>query len=318
MHPAFSVIAFTTLSGAGYGLALVLALGHGNPGALSTKIAWLVALGLITVGFLSSTLHLGNPQRAWRAVSQWRSSWLSREGCMCFVSYVPLCLLAAMSIFYDSFNLTLGYVGAICCIVTVYCTAMIYASLRTIASWHTRWTPAFYLAFSLTSGTFIYLAFFGPPAGSRSLEIWIYLAVVFLVASWAIKYAWSRRAAQIGYGQSTMETATGLGSIGKVRLLERPHAMGNYLTNEMGFRIGRKHAEKLHKIALFLGLIVPIVLLLVSLAAPALAVIFPIVATLSFMAAIFVDRWLFFATARHAVGLYYGGDEALMAAEAAE
>ena len=77
MHPALSVISFTTLSGAGYGLAFVLATGHGNPGALSTKIAWFVALALITIGFLSSTLHLGNPQRAWRAVSQWKSSWLS-------------------------------------------------------------------------------------------------------------------------------------------------------------------------------------------------------------------------------------------------
>ena len=315
MHPALSVISFTTLSGAGYGLAFVLALGHGNPGALSTKIAWIVALGLITVGFLSSTLHLGNPQRAWRAVSQWRSSWLSREGCMCFITYVPLCLLAAMSIFTDSFNLTLGYVGAICCAVTVFCTAMIYQSLRTIASWHTGWTAAFYLAFSLTAGTLIYVAFFGPPAGSRSTEIWIYLSLIFLVVSWAIKFMWTRRAAAIGYGKSTMESATGLGHIGKVRLLERPHAMGNYLTNEMAFRIGRKHAEKLHKIALLLGLVVPVVLLALALGVTSVAVIFTILAAVSFMAGVFVDRWLFFANARHAVGLYYGGDEALMPAE---
>ena len=271
MHPAFSVIAFTTLSGAGYGLALVLALGHGNPGAISTKIAWLVALALITIGFLSSTLHLGNPQRAWRAVSQWRSSWLSREGCMCFISYAPLCLLAAMSIFGNTFNLALGYVGGICCIITVYCTAMIYASLRTIPSWHTPWTPAFYLLFSLTSGTLIYLAFFGPPAGTRSLNIWMWLGVVLLIVSWGVKYIWSLRAGRIGYGNSSIETATGLGSIGKVRLLERPHAMGNYLTNEMVFRIGRKHAEKLQRIVLVAGLAFPIVLLLLALTIEALA-----------------------------------------------
>jgi DMSO reductase anchor subunit len=315
MHPALSVISFTTLSGVGYGLAFVLALGHGNPGALSTKVAWIVALGLITIGFLSSTLHLGNPQRAWRAVSQWRSSWLSREGCMCFISYVPLCLLAAMSIFYDSFDLTLGYVGAICCAITVYCTAMIYASLRTIASWHTGWTSVFYLAFALTGGTLIYVAFFGPPVGSRSTEIWIYLSMIFLVVSWALKLVWKRRAARVGYGSSTMESATGLGNIGKVRLLERPHAMGNYLTNEMAFRIGRKHEQKLNSIALLLGLALPLVLLALALVMPSVAAFFTILAALGFMAGVFVDRWLFFATARHAVGLYYGGDEALMPAE---
>ncbi|NRB30981.1 MAG: dimethyl sulfoxide reductase anchor subunit [Rhizobiaceae bacterium] len=315
MHPALSVISFTTLSGAGYGLAFVLATGHGNPGALSTKIAWFVALALITIGFLSSTLHLGNPQRAWRAVSQWKSSWLSREGCMCFISYVPLCLLAGMSIFYNSFDLTLGYIGAICCAITVYCTAMIYASLRTIASWHTGWTPAFYLAFALTGGTLIYVGFFGPPTGSRSTEIWIYLCMVFLVCSWAVKYGWSHRAERVGYGKSTMESATGLGNIGKVRLLERPHAMGNYLTNEMAFRIGRKHAQKLNRIALLLGLVLPLILLALALQIASVAAFFTIVAALSFMAGVFVDRWLFFATARHAVGLYYGGDDALMPAE---
>ena len=315
MHPALSVISFTTLSGMGYGLAFVLALGHGNPAALSTKIAWVAALGLISVGFLASTFHLGNPQRAWRAVSQWRSSWLSREGCMCFISYVPLCLLAGMSIFYNSFDLTLGYIGGICCAVTVYCTAMIYQSLRTIASWHTGWTSGFYLAFALTGGTLIYVAFFGPPTGSRSTQIWIYLSLVFLVLSWAVKFMWTRRAARVGYGTSTMETATGLGHIGKVRLLEKPHAMGNYLTNEMAFRIGRKHELKLRKIALLLGLVLPVVLLVISLAVPVVAAFFTILAALGFVAGIFVDRWLFFATARHAVGLYYGGDEALMPAD---
>jgi DMSO reductase anchor subunit len=315
MHPALSVICFTTLSGAGYGLAFVLALGHGNPAALSTKIAWLVALALISIGFLSSTLHLGNPQRAWRAVSQWRSSWLSREGCMCFVSYLPLCLLAGASIFYNSFDLTLGYIGAICCAITVYCTAMIYASLRTIASWNTGWTPAFYLAFSLTSGTLIYLAFFGPYEKPRSMEIWTYLALAFVVVSWALKLIWTQRAQRIGYGQSSMESATGLGHLGKVRLLERPHAMGNYLTNEMAFRIGRKHGQKLHRIALVLGLIVPLLLLIASLFVASATQFFLVLAVLGFAVGVFVDRWLFFANARHAVGLYYGGDEALMPAE---
>ncbi|MEM8749653.1 MAG: DmsC/YnfH family molybdoenzyme membrane anchor subunit [Pseudomonadota bacterium] len=315
MHPALSVIAFTTLSGLGYGLAFVLALGHGNPGATSTKIAWFVALALISVGLLCSTMHLGNPQRAWRAFSQWRSSWLSREGCMAILTFVPLCILAAMSIFDDSFNLTIGYVAAIMCAITVYCTAMIYASLRTIASWHTGWTPACYLSFAFAAGTLFYTAVFGPEAGSRSSEIWIWLSAALVAGAWLVKYFWTRRAASAGYGPSTMETATGLGDIGTVRLLERPHMMGNYLTNEMAFRIARKHAEKLWRIALLLGLVLPLLLMALALGLadagrPALWL-----AILSLMAGLFVERWLFFATAKHAVGLYYGGDEALTPAE---
>lgn len=313
MHPALSVIAFTTLSGAGYGLAFVLALGHGNPAHLSTKIAWFVALALISIGLLSSTLHLGNPQRAWRAFSQWRSSWLSREGCMAVLTFVPLSILAAMSIFGDTFNLLLGYVGGIMCAITVYCTAMIYASLRTIPQWHTGWTPASYLFFALTSGTLIYLAFFGREAGSDSNRIWVYLALAFLVVAWLVKLMWARRAIAVGYGRSTMESATGLGHLGKVRLLESPHMTGNYLTKEMAFRIARKHFEALRTIAVALGFAAPFLLLLISLFVPLAALQW--LAVISLMAGLFVERWLFFATAKHAVGLYYGGDEKLQPAE---
>lgn len=110
-----------------------------------------------------------------------------------------------------------------------------------------------------------------------------------------------------------MESATGLGGIGTVKLLERPHATANYLTNEMAFRIARKHSEKLRRIALLLGFALPVVLLALSLSFDeTIARSLQIGATFSLMMGLFTERWLFFATAKHAVGLYYGGDEALV------
>ena len=315
MHPALSVIFFTTISGAGYGLAFVLATGHGSPGALSTKIAWFAALAMISLGLLSSLLHLGNPQRAWRAFSQWQSSWLSREGVMAVLTFVPLTMLTAMSIFMNAFSLNLGWVAAIMCLLTVYCTAMIYASLRTIASWHSIWTPACYLGFSITSGTLIYRGFFGPDLAEGARDNWGLLAIAFLLVAWGCKYMWTRRAATVAYGGSTMETATGLGGIGKVKLLERPHMTGNYLTQEMGYRVARKHQQVLWRLALLLGLAIPLVLLALSVAVPGGRDVLSALAALSHVAGLIVERWLFFATARHAVSLYYGGDEGLMAAE---
>ena len=93
MHPAASIIVFTTLSGLGYGLAAVLGLGLLDPAALATRLAYLLALALISGGLMSSTLHLGNPQRAWRALSQWRSSWLSREGVLAIATLCAADLL---------------------------------------------------------------------------------------------------------------------------------------------------------------------------------------------------------------------------------
>src|SRR5690606_18472228 len=68
MHPALSIIAFTTLSGLGYGLAVMLGLGLFDPAAMATRAAHVTALVLIGAGLCSSTLHLGSPQRAWRAL----------------------------------------------------------------------------------------------------------------------------------------------------------------------------------------------------------------------------------------------------------
>src|SRR6185369_2437457 len=123
MHPAPSIIVFTTLSGLGYGLAAVLGLGLLDPAVLATKIAHLLALAMIAGGLMSSTLHLGNPQRAWRALSQWRSSWLSREGVMAIATFLPLVCSAWASVVDDRHFRLPGLLGAAGAAVTVYCTA---------------------------------------------------------------------------------------------------------------------------------------------------------------------------------------------------
>ena len=96
MRPAFSLIVFTTLSGLGFGLAAILGLGLIMA---PTPFWWViyngVALALIGAGVLSSTLHLGHPERAWRAMTQWRSSWLSREGVLAALTTIILLGFAA-------------------------------------------------------------------------------------------------------------------------------------------------------------------------------------------------------------------------------
>ena len=104
MHPAYSVIIFTTASGAGYGLLVWLALSmlvtRMVPlDQMTALIGFGLAFALITAGLLSSTLHLGRPERAWRAMSQWRTSWLSREGVLALATYPVAGLLALTWLF---------------------------------------------------------------------------------------------------------------------------------------------------------------------------------------------------------------------------
>lgn len=306
MHPAFSIILFTTFSGLGYGLAAVLGLGLLDPAATATKCAHALALALISAGLLSSTGHLGNPQRAWRAFSQWRSSWLSREGVMSIITFVPLLVSASACVFGGRYLALPGLVGTMLCAITVYCTAMIYASLKSVQAWHTPLTPACYLLFAGAGG--LVLASVVAFAGGENTLVLPLLAALFLVAAWATKLRWRERMKTLK-PLSTPESATGLGNIGRVRLFERPHAMENYLTREMGFKVARKHADKLWRIAVVTGGIVPAVLLL-ALAAlggqGTLPTTIAALAALAHWAGVFVERWLFFAEARHAVMNYYG------------
>ena len=305
MHPAPSIIFFTTASGLGYGLAAMLGLGLLDPAALSTGVAYLLALALISAGLLSSTLHLGNPQRAWRALTQWRSSWLSREGVMAILTFVPLLICAWATLFDRTYLPVPGVIGTIFCAVTVYCTATIYASLKSVQAWNTRLTPVCYLLFAGAGGA-VLATFFALCTGEAAW--WLPLAAIVLIAAaWVAKLRWRERLLTMT-PLSTPESATGLGPIGSVALLERPHVTENYLTKEMGFRIARKHAAKLARVAFGLAGVVPVLLLIVVLVSGqgTSGLIASTLAAICFVAGILVERWLFFAEARHAVMNYYG------------
>lgn len=304
MHPALSVIVFTTLSGFGYGLAALLGLFQPDPSLLAVKFGYVLAFASIAIGLISSLLHLGNPQRALRALTQWRSSWLSREGVLAIVTFVPLTVQTFMVLFQDASSGWIGLVIAILSGITVYATSMIYASLKTVNAWYNSVTNTCYLLFALSSG-FVALATlsaFQEPNSSI-----IALAVIAMIAAWIAKALWYRGLDHAS-GPSTPESATGLGHIGKVRLLERPHMGENYLTREMGFRIARKHSTKLRMLAYVFGLIVPTVLLLLMMATG--TAFFGLLALLSHLAGVFIERWLFFAEAKHAVTVYYGSESA--------
>ncbi len=312
MNPAFSVVMLTTASGAGYGMLFwlgVLAAAGVMPEQKSFGIpAIFVALALSTAGLLASTLHLGHPERAWRAVSQWRSSWLAREGVLSLLTYLPaLGFAAAWGIAGPRTAPTniLGLIAAVLGILTVFSQAMIYATLKPIRQWHNRFVPLNLLLFALASGAacLAAMATFWPGPGARiAAAIGVIASLVAIISKLAY---WQFISATPP--ATTIESATGLTSFGPVRELEWPHTEENYLLREMGYAIGRKHSRPLRLIAVVLGLALPAVLLIAGIitANPASMALFPIAAACSLLG-IYVERWLFFAEATHTVTLYYG------------
>jgi DMSO reductase anchor subunit len=307
MNPAYSVILFTTASGAGYGLLALLGLmgvRAGQPTSLLFACVTLViALGLITVGLLSSTLHLGRPERAWRALSQWKTSWLSREGVAAVLTY-PVALAFGLVWSglapYPHAIAPLGMLTALFALTTVFTTGKIYATLTTIRAWNQPLTVPVYLFFALASGGALYLAItalFGKDPDTVASVAGFALLMLALLK---FRY-W--KAIDEAPRDRTMGDATGLGDT--VRQWEVPHTSKNFIQREMGFVVARRHAKRLR--ALFFILLAIVGLLeLAAIAAPA----FALPAALILLVGAWVERWLFFAEGEHVVTLFYGNPNA--------
>jgi len=315
MHPASSVIFFTTASGAGYGLLFLMGLaGAGGlvPASLAFGlVGFTLALGLIVAGLLASTFHLGHPERAWRAMSQWRSSWLSREGLAAVVTFGPAGLFAIGWVFFGEARGVWGVFGVLAsagAVVTVVCTAMIYASLKTIRQWHHPLVLPGYLVLGLYTGALWMTLLAHAFGGAASVFLW--LTVISGAAAAALKWTyWTR--IDTDRGATTSGTATGLGDLGRVRLLDGPSTSKNFVMREMGYRVARKHAEKLRTIAGLVGIIAPIGLLLIAAAiGPERGSIPVFLAAIAGSIGVVVERWLFFAEATHVVTTYYGAEAA--------
>lgn len=313
MHPALSIIFFTTSSGAGF--ALLMLLGIGGPlGLLPSSASFgLTALAMAALlaagGLTSSIFHLGRPERAWRAFSQWRSSWLSREGVFSVLTSLPAAIFGIGWVFFGTTGGLVGLCGILAAALaaaTIYCTGMIYASLKPVHQWHNQWVVPNYFALGLMSG-YLLLDFLVRLWAPHPFGVALLTLIVVLAAWWAKERYW--RLIDTTSARSTVASATLLGRRGKVRMLEPPHTEDNYLLKEMGFRLARRHRAQLRRIARIAAFVLPAVLSLLALLFG--GIIGGMAAGLAVASAalgLLVERWLFFAEAKHTVTLYYGAE----------
>ncbi len=278
------------------------------PNSVFGLLAFGLALFLITAGLLSSTLHLGHPERAWRALSQWRSSWLAREGVAAVVTYAPTMAAAVAWVILGRNTGAWGLVAAgmaLGAAITVVCTGMIYASLKPIPRWNNGWVVPIYLAFSLATGSVCLV----PVTRLLGLEVFhltVWIAVISGAIAWGLKLGYWRHIDR-ARGLMTVARAVGMEHLGEVRQLEGPHSGANFVMREMGYRVARKHARKLRRIGLTVGGGAIIMLIVAALfVGPVVDLGLSILAVFATATAIFIERWLFFAEAEHSAMLYYG------------
>ena len=310
MHPALSVILFTVLSGFGYGLFIVLALVDlfdqpADPQVfVSGSIAGLI---LVSGGLLSSTLHLANPKNAWRAFSRFRTSWLSREGVFAILFYLPA--LPYLYCWYDGscseqMRTALSLSILAIALATVFSTGMIYACLKTIRQWHTPLTPINYMTLSIMTGFLLFLSLHRLYTPSETPTLFAVIAIVLIALAGLAKLAYYASVLREGAGEPNPNTATGI-SRAQVRLLDVGHTAGTFLTDEFGYRVATRRLALLRALSVVLAFGLPLLLLATVMFDPPGNTVL-IVATLSAAVGVGIERWLFFADARHVVNLYHG------------
>lgn len=309
MNPALSLVFFTTLIGAAQGLFVALVLGelaHALfvPGGLTSRAVnahgSALAVLMLVAGLACSFLHLGRPERAWRAVAMWRTSWLSRE-----VIALPLfiAIVGAYGVAHhngDSASLWIGAAGLLAAVTLWVCTAMIYAGVKFLREWAHPLTVVNFTLLGLASGFTLAAAF-------ASFYTWAIpariapLAALFTLAAAITRFASLRRNGALK-PKSTMQSAIGV-SHPHIRQISMGATGGTFNTRE--FFHGQTDAllKSVKAVFLLLTFALPLLLLVVgwTLRSPACLV----AAFFVQYAGMLFERWFFYAQANHPQNIYY-------------
>jgi len=305
MKPALSIVFFTVSSGAGLGLLALLALADllqlgGGLAREQLLIGSMLGLVLVAAGLVASTLHLANPKNAWRSFARFRTSWLSREAVFAVLFMASaFAYIASLAWEPNPLRMPLAIAVVLLAWIVLYCTAMIYASLKPIRQWHTRLTPLCYLLFGHYSASLLLVWF--ARRGCAEPATFVAISLTMLVAAAAAKFAWLEK------GGSTyaprIQSALGMPTAAQVKLLDAGHSHGTFLTNEFAFQLARAHGRRLGDAFWVAGFAIPAITL-------AFVPDASLGAALACLAGLLAERWLFFAGARHTVNLYHGAQRA--------
>lgn len=319
MHPAFSVVLLTTLIGVGQGLFLALFSSQtytmvdilpAQPGSYYA-LGGLIALAFLVAGLVASVFHLGRPERAWRAASQWRTSWLSRE-------VIALPAVMALVFAYTLVNwlgldadlygwglpgqvaLTVGSLGVAATLALFLCTGMIYAAIRFLQEWATPLTVVNYFLLGSASG-FAFAAVYAAARAPGMLEFYTGWAITLTLAAFVTRVASLYRNARIKR-VSNVQTAIGVRHP-QVQQRSMGFMGGSYNTREYFHGRNLAFLRSVKWIFLVLTFPVPVFLLWLGLSNGSATLL-----TLGFLVqylGLLFERWFFFAQANHPQNLYY-------------
>jgi DMSO reductase anchor subunit len=307
MRPQLSIILFTTLAGMAQGLLFFIALLNIEAPVLSAPFIAILALPvsfvLLTLGLVASFFHLGHPERAWRAATMWRTSWLSRE----VIALPAVMALTAITFFFVISGMVPAWLWAALLIGTLalwICTAKIYQCIRFIQEWSHPSTLSNFMLLGLTSGGLLLeflLMLWNDPSVPLGMGLISGANFILLFLALNLKL-WIWRRNQQLKPKSNLASATGIKG-NNIRQTSMGFMGGSFNTREFFHHQTDRAISNIRKIILLMAYIGPMILLAFSMNSPSVAQI--AFALFIHYIGLLAERWMFFAEANHPQNLYY-------------
>lgn len=321
MQPAFSVIFLTTLIGMGQGLFLaiyteqvysVLDVVEKSSTDTFYSLASAVSLMLLILGLIASIFHLGRPERAWRAASMWRTSWLSREvivlpvvmgltflyGLVYFMGWnVSIITIGAVVI---DLSLVIGAFATIAVFSLFIATGMIYACLKFLQEWHSPLTVINYILLGAASGFSMatLLAAYQQPELISFFAGW---SIVLIIFAFIFRGASLIRNKKLR-PKSTVQTAIGIRH-NQIKQKSMGFMGGAVNTRDFFHGKSQQFFRSIKIIFIVLVFIVPLILMIIALFKPTITLLG--IAMGSMYLGLLAERWYFFAEGNHPQNIYY-------------
>ncbi len=323
MHPTFSVIFLTTLIGVGQGLFLALfteqsysAANLLPPQNSSFYVTGsLIALAFLISGLIAAIGHLGKPSymltRAWRGMSQWRTSWMSRELIAMPLVMALVFVYAAFHYFgwdadlfgapelRDQLTLVIGTITTAAVFGLFIATGMLYASIKFLQEWACSLTVINYILLGSASG-FTLAAAYAAYAAPELAGFYAGWAMIITFIALITRGGSLIRNARIKY-RSTIQSAIG---VRHTRVQQKSMGMMGGSFNTREYFHGKTVAFLKSVKWIFLVLVFPVPLLLLWAGMDGSKGLLVMAFLIQYFGLLF-ERWFFLAQANHPQNLYY-------------
>jgi len=186
-HPHWSLICMTVFTQLAVGGIASMCAAQALVGASIARVPVVTLVLTAFFALAASTLHLGRPIYAFRALSMWRRSWLSREVLFFSLFAIAVVVYASLLWIHSHASLAAGAVAAVLGVTAVFSSARLY-TVAARPMWNSVHTfLEFYLSAAFT-GTFVSALFIpGMQVALSQAAAWAALAITM---QQAIKFVW--------------------------------------------------------------------------------------------------------------------------------